>query len=210
MKTMMAVTALLLATVQAEAAFDASGLVKVSKDTNPRCVTYYQYNNEAYCSTTPDKTKPVDPKIKDYETQGIVFDDRPWQAVWGKKSDSITTVEYVPAGDTIDNWQELVTSQFIPNAQNRFTAAEFMQLLIEQLKSMELAPVVTIIHSSPDEAVFEFRITSPDNLIQDELQKITRGANGIYVLHYAVKKADMGDATRKRWLQHLTNSTIPK
>lgn len=66
-----------------------------------------------YCSQEKS-TIVTDPKLQTYEKQKIVFDERPWQAAWGQSLPSITTVEYVPAGGSIDHWHELVTSQSYP------------------------------------------------------------------------------------------------
>ena len=102
----------------AYAAIDPASLEKVSGNTNPKCVEYYNYKGELYCSTSAQLPATVDPAVKDYETQIIRFDERPWYVAWGKKAPYITTVEYVPSGSSIDDWHELVTSQFAPGIQN--------------------------------------------------------------------------------------------
>ncbi|MGQ3892520.1 hypothetical protein [Legionella sp. CNM-4043-24] len=190
-----------------QAAVNMADLVRVNVANNPDCVSWYNINNEAWCSTRAGQEPPVDPAIRAYETQNIQFDQRPWQAVWGKKTPMITTVEYVPAGDNIDNWQELVTSQFVPDPEARVSLKDFTGSMLQKLKDSGLNPVITVLTDSPDQVIFEFRITSPDNLIQDELQKITRNKDGFYILHYATKKADMGDKNRALWLKNLEAST---
>src|SRR6188508_1582931 len=89
---------MLLMAGTAQAAIDPAALVKVTSENNPNCVEYYEYKGESYCSTKALQTDPVDPKLKSYEKQKVVFDDRAWQPVWGKKTPVITTLEYVPAG----------------------------------------------------------------------------------------------------------------
>jgi len=184
------------------------GLIKVNTTNNPACVTWYTINNEAWCSTEASKEPPVDPAIRSYEKQKIQFDQRPWQAAWGKKTDLITTVEYVPAGENVEQWNELITSQFMPNLQDKFSPKQFVEVMIQQLKDGGFNPVITILSDTPDQVMFEFRITTPDNMIQDELQKVTRGKDGIYVLHYVIKKADMGEKNRSLWIKNLEASSI--
>lgn len=72
--------------LNAQAAIDPNSLVKVTKENNPQCIEFYTYKGEAYCNTNPNNISSViDPNIKTYEKQRLVFDDRPWQAVWGSK-----------------------------------------------------------------------------------------------------------------------------
>lgn len=202
-------TALISFFFNAQAAVDPSSLVKVTKDNNPQCIEFYTFKGDLYCNTNPSTASSVvDPQIKDYEKQVILFDDRPWQAIWGKQTDEITTVEYVPAGNNIEKWHELVTSQFIPGLQNKATPKLYADAMIQQLKDSGFKPIVSIVKDTPDQVIFEFRIVAPDNLKQDELQIITKGKDGFYVLHYVIKEADMGQKNREAWLRNLQNSKI--
>lgn len=110
----------------------------------------------------------------------------------GKQGDDLTTVEYIPAGDNIENWHELVTSQFIPGMQTRTTPKLYAGAMVKQLNDSGFKPIVKFIKNSPDQVIFEFRIASPDNLKQDELQIINKGKDGFYIVHYVIKEADMG------------------
>ncbi len=187
---------------------DTPPLVKVTPANNVSCVEYVNYKGEMYCSTKPLGKAPVDPKIKEYETQRIVFDERPWQAAWGKNTDVIVTVEYVVLGQDVNAWHELVTSQFLPRIQHRVTPKQFADLTLNNIREAKFKPVVTVYKDTPDQYLYEFRIESPSNQVQDELQLITRGKEGIYSLHYVIKKADMGDENRKKWVGLLEQSGI--
>lgn len=189
-------------------AADITNLTKVTSANNPHCVEYYNYQGSLYCSTKHLNGKPIDPTIKDTETQTIVFDDRPWQAAWGQNKDSLTTIEYVPMGENIDQWNELVTSQFFAGLQNKISPQEFAAIEIKNLHDSGFKPIINTIANTQDNYIFEFRIKSPTNQIQDEIQKITRGQNGIYVLHYVIKVSDMGKKNRDLWISNLSKSTI--
>lgn len=200
--------ATLVTSLCVQAAVNPAALVKVTAGHDVKCVEYYNYKGELYCSTTAQSSQSVDPHIKDYETQKIIFDDRAWQAVWGKQEASITTVEYVPNGDNIEQWHELITSQFIPNIQNQMTLREYVDSVIKNMKNSGFKPVINIIEDTPDQILFEFRINAPDNLKQDELQKVVKGKDGFYLLHYVIKKADMGKKNRDIWLHNLKQSQL--
>jgi hypothetical protein len=198
---------LLLLPCAAHANIDPAKLVKVTPGNNPDCVEFFSYKGGMYCSTQPLVKDPVDPAIKEYEKQNIVFDERPWQAAWGKQSKEITSVEYVPMGDNVEKWTELVTSEFIPDAQDKVIPKEFSELSMQGIEKAGFKPVVTYINVSPKQVILEFRILAPSNAAQDELQIITSGSDGLYVLHYVIKKADMGQANRDKWIAILKRSS---
>jgi hypothetical protein len=199
---------LTLACGAAFAAVNASDLVKVTGKLDQKCVEYYTYNGESYCSLKPISGQVVDPAFREYETQNIVFDDRPWQAAWGKKSEYGVDIEYVPMGEDINDWHELITSQFYPGLQKLTTPKQFAYKMIAGLKEKGFDPVITVHQKTPDEFIYEFRIEKPAAQAQDELQMIRSNNKGIYILHYVIKKSDMGDASREKWLKNLKASTI--
>ena len=199
---------LLVYSLEANSAVDLSTLIKVTKENNPKCVEYYNYMGSVYCSTTAQNPQPVDPQLKNYEKQNIVFDDRVWQPAWGQQSEEITAIEYVPSGDNVEQWHELVTSQFIPGLEDSITAIQYADSVIQQLKKSGLQSKISILEKTPDHVLLEFHILAPENLKQDELQLITRGSDGFYILHYAIKKEDMGEKNRAKWIENLKNSKI--
>lgn len=191
-------------------AIDTTSLVKVTSDNDAKCVEYYTYQGEMYCSTKAQSTNSVDPSIKKYERLNIQFDDRPWQLAWGKKSPESTTVEYVPNGADINQWNELITSQVFPGLQEKVTLKQFAELFIQRLKNLGYEPTVTFIEDNKNRVIFEFRIKEPENQVQDELQMVTKDNNNLYVLHYTIKKADMGQKEREKWVKNLKGSSIKK
>ncbi len=199
---------LMLTSLTATAAVDTSKLIKVTPQNTTNCVEYYHYKRELYCSTLAQNTQPVDASLKDQEKLEIVFDDRPWQLAWGKQTPEITTIEYVPNGDNINDWHELVTSQFFPGLQEKTTPLQYSEAVIQNIKEAGFYPIVKFFEKSKAQVIFEFRIESPDNQKQDELQLVRSDDKGIYVLHYVIKKADMGQEKREAWLQNLKSSNI--
>lgn len=153
------------------------------------------------------ENKPMDPRLLSYEKQKIAFDNRVWKAAWGEHKDVITTIEYLPVGQNINHWNELITSQFIPGL-NDVSAKEFANRILADLKKTGLVYKAHFIEKGPKEVIFEYQVKQPKNLQQNELQKVVKGPDGIYVLHYAVKQTDMGAANRQKGLTILKNSTL--
>ncbi len=206
----LSIISLLFCTESFAAATDNSlppNVVKVTKENNPNCVEYYNYKGAMYCSLMTIDTKPMDPQLLSYEKQDLKFDNRAWKAVWGEHKEAITTIEYIPVGQNINHWQELVTSQFIPGLAE-VSAKEFANRFLNDLKKSGVVYSSHFIEKQGKTVIFEFQVQQPKNLQQDELQKIIKGSDGIYVLHYAIKKEDMGAKNRQKWFKLLKNSTL--
>lgn len=182
------------------------GLIKISDKTNPKCVDYVTYQGEMYCSLIAlDKTS-VDPQVLSYEKQIIQFDNRAWKAAWGKHTDQISTVEYIPVGDDINNWNEMITTQFIPDSSLR--PDQYGDNFLNNLHKSGVTFKVNAIENKPDQLIFEFKVEKPNNLQQDELQKVVKGKGGLYIVHYVIKQADMGKENREKWIANIKKSTL--
>lgn len=182
-----------------------ANVVKVTKENNPNCVEYYTYKGQMYCSLMTVDNKSMDPQLLSYEKQKIQFDGRAWKAVWGEHKEAITTIEYLPLGQDINHWKELVTSQFFPGLAE-VSAKEFANRFLADLKKTGVLYKSHFIETKPELVIFEFQVQEPKNLQQDELQKIVKTPEGIYVLHYAIKKTNMTSANRKKWIIYLKQS----
>lgn len=183
------------------------GLIKVNKENNPRCVAFVTYKGDLYCSEVPLDNSSVAPQVITYEKQTVHFDNRPWKVAWGKKTEKIVTVEYIPVGDDINNWKELITTQFIPGLKD-ITPAQFGNQFLYDLDKSGVKHTVNTIEDQSDLLIFEFKVLEPANLQQDEILKIIKGKEGIYIIHYAIKKSDMGNENRAKWIKNLKNSFI--
>lgn len=198
----------ILTPVTTAASVDVSKLIKLSPENNANCIEYYIYKKALYCSTTVQAPQTIDASLIHAEKLNIAFDKRPWQIAWGKQTPMITTIEYIPDGEDINNWHELVTSQYFPGLQDQITPLQYALSIIQDLKDTGYQTIIQFLQKTPNQVIFEFRIESPQNQRQDELQMIKSDQNGIYVLHYVIKNADMGQPNRDKWLQNLKASNI--
>ncbi|KTD16091.1 hypothetical protein [Legionella jordanis] len=194
---------------KASLGLDLTKLIKVNNENNPNCISYYQYKGSLYCSTSSSQPHKPNPNILDYERQQIVFDNRAWVAAWAKNTGQMITVEYVPEGQNINDWQELITSQFAEGLQKKVSPLQFCETIVLALEQSGFKPKITFFEKTNDRIIFEFQIHAPEHFQQDELQMITRGQKGIYILHYVIKQTDMGEANRKLWLSNF-KATTPK
>lgn len=197
-----------LLSTQLFAGVDINELTRVSTETKVNCVEFYQYKGELYCSSKPLSSQAPNVSTFVKDRQNIQFDSRPWRMAWTQTTPQVITIEYVPEKDDIKNWSELITSQYVPGIQDRLSAMQFVHLAIKQLQDTGLKAETAILYQSPDTVIFEFRISSPTHLRQHELQKVHRGKDGFYILHYVIKKERMSEQEQKKWLENMQRSTV--
>ena len=65
--------------------------------------------------------------------------------------------EYVPAGETVENWSELITVHSIIGAAQDSTAEDFIALIRDPLLDYCPSAMWNVIRQSPDELVAEWR-----------------------------------------------------
>lgn len=192
----------------AEPKIDKSKLIEVNAENKSSCVEYYRAEGKLYCST--QKLQAEQPKMAVVtDKMTMRFDGRPWYAAWGKNDNKSSTVEYIVKGDNIDNWKELVTSQYYAGLQQKISPEGFVDNFIGILKKQGFEPDWNLISKSEKEAIFEYKISQPANQVQHEIQRIITTNDGMYVVHYVVKKPDMGPAQRNKWV-NLLKAAKPK
>ena len=183
------------------------GLVEVTAKNKPNCVEYYSVNGKSYCSTKALSHSNGGVTQFNYDRVKVAFDQRSWVPAWGKNGPDMVTVEYVVKGDDINSWDELITSQYMPGAQNRTTPSEFANRVMQGLKQQVPGVKTTVLESSPKEVIFEFKIDQPKAMAQHEVQRAFWKDDGIYVVHYVIKKPDMGTAAKTAWVSRLKQAT---
>lgn len=141
----------------------------------------------------------------------LSFDNQQWKIDSTDKNENMLITEYTTNNESVHNWTRLFTYQELMHKLPSDVSAEVFAKNIEsQIKQLKLDAKFTFIESSANETIFEFQIMSPQENIQDELQRITLDKDGhFYVMHYVEKTSDMGDKTRQEWIQNLKNFKVP-
>lgn len=164
-------------------------------------------NPTAEATPTANAT-PTVPKTNFPAT--LTLGDQKWELANNQEDDNLVLGEYITGGEKIDAWTQLVTFQKFKFAINKeVTPAMFAQSEIDELNKQKYKMASNIIESNPQEALMEFRISSPEAEQQDEIQRIIKTPDDkLIVLHYVIKKADMGDEERNKWIDILKKIDI--
>jgi hypothetical protein len=138
------------------------------------------------------------------------LDNKDWEMGWENKTEVVYICEFVPKGQKIESWKELVTLQFYPKLQN-CSAQEFMKAFLKRLHKDEPKVKIRPIASSFDNAVVEWNVSnSKHNPDQYEVDRVVKGEEGMHMIHYAVKTSDWSESERTKWLNFLNTAKVKK
>ncbi len=116
--------------------------------------------------------------------------------------------EFVPKGQTVDNWKELITLQFYPKLKN-VQVAGFETTFIRELAAHEPQAQAKQISTSPEDVLFEWKVVNSKlNPDQFELDRIIKGKEGLHMIHYAVRTSALSDNEEKKWLNFLRSAKL--
>lgn len=184
-----------------------SGLRPANAPSNQQCVEYYtQPDGSIFCSEQALQKTTVSPNDLKYERLSLRFDGRPWQAGFWNQQPQSPVWEYVVNGESVKNWNELVSTHFFPGLQTKATAEQFMQLNISQFRQQGLNPTINIIRQSPQDVLYEWTLTNAGTENQDELQRIFTTNEGIYMVRYT-SRPTMSVKNRLIWTKLLLETT---
>ena len=135
----------------------------------------------------------------------VAFDNRTWQVSREVKQDSKLSVEYVPQGDTLPDWKEIVTIQAFGGLQDKGTPEEFAAVIEKHIRDWGGDKVTwNTLAISDDDLVYEWQIKGKENTAdQYEMCRIVKGSSGFHLVHYAVRTDAIDPAQRQVWLARL-------
>lgn len=137
------------------------------------------------------------------------LDPKDWEVGFNQKTETGYIVEFVPKGQTVENWNELITLNFFPGLEKRVDCDEFAEGFVDQLKESDPKIKVTVIKAEEDNTIFEWSVNgSTKNPDQDELDRVIRGKQGLHMVHYVKKCKSFTEAERIKWLKFLDSATL--
>lgn len=128
-----------------------------------------------------------------------------------QEDDNLELAEYVSGAEDVNNWTQLITFQLFKfNFPPDITPTMFAEKEVGPLKEQNYKVKFNILESSPSEAMMEFQVEEPLSQQQDEIQRIIKTEdNKLIVLHYVIKKMDMGKEAREKWINILKTLDLP-
>lgn len=143
----------------------------------------------------------------------LKLDGQSWQL--GKsvnEEDKRLVAVYAIPPETDNNWTQQIMVQKLFGALPKDTPpAAFGEKAASVFKNSAIKYSYTVLSSNPQEAIAEIKMQvfpDPNNSIltfhYDQIQRIIRMPNNsVFILQYVVKKEDMGEAERGKWVKLL-------
>ncbi len=139
----------------------------------------------------------------------FALDDKQWDLGWSNKSEEIYILEFVPKGQNVENWKELITFEFYPGLQKKINCSQFANGFLHRLKANEPNVKVSSYLDKPDNVIVEWVLNgSPKHADQDELDRFIFGKQGLHMVHYVKKTKSLTPAERTKWLKFLESATL--
>jgi len=141
----------------------------------------------------------------DNSDSNLTVGSKSWQVGFHDENDKSKIIELITNGETIDKWTELLTFQsFKFTFRKEVTPTFFADTEVANLRAKGLKYEYVVLKTTPEEAIIEFKVNTPVAQQQDEIQRIVKTAdNHFVILHYAIKKSDMGVEQRTLWTDAL-------
>lgn len=135
----------------------------------------------------------------------LMLNNQQWKLDNFQENSDVQLAEYVTGKDTVNNWSQLVTFQNFRFAiKKELTPAMFADVEMSELKKQKYTISFKKIESNSQEAFIEFSVQAPKDKQQNEIQRIViTPDHRLIVLHYVIKKLDMGEAERNNWIKAL-------
>ena len=150
---------------------------------------------------------PVSSTVAD-EMVEINFDGRNWKMGQPYQRGNQMITEFTLPGESAMKWTELVTFQMFRGQSDPL--AEWMRNFKDQLK--ETTPHLAkwnVIRSSHGDAMFEWSVEGDTDLPdQYEICRLIKSEEGIHLIHYAVKGAELSSSQRTQWIRVLNSAKV--
>ena len=136
------------------------------------------------------------------------FDGRRWVIGNFRQEKKQTLIEYIPAGESIEHWSELISTRYYPGLYKAASAVDVYDIMhkvaMENCARSHWLPLVqgsmNIIYEWNNEACTEI------GAAEYELARIFASKRGIHRIAYACKNRDTFEADKQRWMDVLLNA----
>jgi len=137
-----------------------------------------------------------------------VPDSTEWAEVWNLPVLQQRVVTYVPQGESVDDWSEIITVQFFNLSLTE--PAEFVALFEQNVKEACAEATLNIIDQSPTQVTWEWRLPT-DSVTgepQHEITRIIRADDGWFRVAYTKRVPKLSDGDRSAWVAAIETAKV--
>jgi hypothetical protein len=142
------------------------------------------------------------------ETVFVRADSSGWKLGAGSDRPGQTIAEYVPRGESINNWTQLLSIQFLEGETSR--PREVMRKLQTLMQTRCPGSMWDVVHEDSASVLYEWRITKCGaSADQHEVARLLKGNDGVHRVAY-VQKPSIPVDERARWIKALSDAYVEK
>ena len=149
-------------------------------------------------------------KPQDVETV-YVPDREIWVRVHAQDDGHATIVEYVPKGQTLENWRELTTIQGLDDRLGPQDPRPVMDKLQAIMRARGGKLDWRVVEEDPQGVLYEWTLSGAKGIEdQGELARLIRGKDALHRAAYAYKGLPLSPERRTDWLELLRKARVIK
>ncbi|MCB1810574.1 MAG: hypothetical protein KDK04_02455 [Candidatus Competibacteraceae bacterium] len=138
----------------------------------------------------------------------ITLDERDWQVSHRAASRYNVMTEYTVAPQTVQNWQELFSTQRLLGMASK-PLRSLLASMREQSFQADPNAYWKVLAETDDSILYEWRIAaSPDHPAQHEIARIMLGSQDIYRIAYVAKVPQLSKTQRNSWIERLQRAIL--
>ncbi|MFC7395259.1 hypothetical protein [Scopulibacillus cellulosilyticus] len=167
-----------------------------------------KYKDESSSDANQDSSNAY--KSKDEMSMlDFKFDNNNWKLGYKTNANGVEMYEFIPKDESIEDWKQVVTIQFFPieNLKNPSIdnyINQFLQKVNQTVRQQNGKVKTNIIDKKENDVMYEFIVTDDPSLEdQHEIGRVFLTNEGMWHIHYAIKKAPMGEEQRNQWINLL-------
>ncbi|HAH48665.1 hypothetical protein [Gimesia sp.] len=133
----------------------------------------------------------------------------PWREGYRMMNSTNALTEYVTSGETVQDYQQMFSTQRLFKLGEQFSAREMMNRMKAQVeKSYELEEW-NVIADGENDILYEWRVAQSDKTpAQHEINRMVRGSRDMHRLGYVSRKLPLKPADREEWINRLKSAEL--
>ena len=134
-----------------------------------------------------------------------------WKQTFTPDARKFTVVKFVPEGQDVNNWKEMVTIRHLGSLGRTKTTPQQLLDAWKSLREAECpgATEFTVIAQNETSILFESQDQAcRERPARHEIQRYLFGRRDLFALQYAAKEQQMAPETRARWIKTFSDATL--
>ena len=138
------------------------------------------------------------------------FDGRPWSEGHRGSNRFQSIVEFVPPGQTAQNWSELVTTQRTHDLVSKgVSAKQFVNAMKKNLDDSGVENEWRILRDGENDVLYEWSTPGGKaHEAQHEIARVVAGVRDLHRIAYTAKVQNLPPKDRQKWVKIISRATL--